>query len=153
MLFTRMQPRHLRTTSNFRRSLCFSYWTIISTVFDTAATSSRGGKHRSTHIRIIHRQYRVACIGALWYVFLHCFGSALPKFGSESLIQVRVSAECYQRASVPLRYGSASCAGLVGIVCAYDVLGSDPRGEESDEQKRKARLKEWDYETSISEMS
>ncbi len=69
-----------------------------------------------------------------------------------SLAQVRVSMECSQRASVPLRYASAGAAGVLGIVGAYDVLGNDRRGVEWDEKKQQFKLKEWDHETSVREM-
>ena len=55
----------------------FFYCIIISTAFGAAATSSRGGKHRSIYLRIIRSRWRIACIDALWYASLHCFSSAL----------------------------------------------------------------------------
>ena len=71
----------------------------------------------------------------------------------KSLVQVRISSECHQRASALLRYASASYAGFLGIVNAYNVLRIDRRGVQWDERKEKFRLKGWDYETSISEIS
>ena len=82
--------------------------------------------------------------------------SALRRLSREldagSLAQIRVSSECRVRASAPLRYASASGAGVLGIVGAYDVLGNDRRGVEWDEETQRFRLKEWDHETSVREM-